>query len=178
TPRVSRSQVALQMRLVGMASGSARNWIAVNAVNNPIQKQQMKTEQIMTKTTARTLWTTSLLAILLGTLLVGQARGQTIYETNDASSNTIGEYDATTGATINSSLVSGLNSPYGIVVYGGDIFVVNASGTIGEYDATTGATINSSLVSGLGGSGYGPIGLTEYGGNLFVVQNGPGHAQI
>ena len=32
---------------------------------------------------------------------------------------TIGKYDATTGATINASLVSGLNNPVGIAVSGG-----------------------------------------------------------
>jgi hypothetical protein len=105
----------------------------------------------------------------------GTARGQ-IYETN-SSVGTIGEYNATSGATINSSLVSGLNSPYGIVVSGGNLFVVN-SDRIGEYNASTGATINASLVSGLSGPGYGAIGLAEYGGNLFVVQNGSGHARI
>jgi DNA-binding beta-propeller fold protein YncE len=65
---------------------------------------------------------------------------------------TIGEYNTTTGATINASLVSGLNTPLGIAVSGGNLFVANLStNTIGEYNATTGATINASLVSGLSG---------------------------
>src|SRR5438132_1544122 len=68
----------------------------------------------------------------------------------------IGEYNATTGATINPSLVSGLNDPVGIALYGGNLFVVNnQTGTIGEYNVTTGATIAASLVSGLNG----PFGL-------------------
>jgi hypothetical protein len=63
---------------------------------------------------------------------------------------TIGEYNATTGATVNAALVSGLDSPTGIAVFGGNIFVVSSTdGTIGEYNATTGATVNSALVSGL-----------------------------
>ena len=79
----------------------------------------------------------------------GTARGQIIFEAN-YSAGTVGEYNATTGATINSSLVSGLNTPYGILVSGGNLWVVNnGAGTIGEYNAITGATINASLVSGL-----------------------------
>src|SRR5262249_40506039 len=71
-------------------------------------------------------------------------------------SGTIGEYDATTGATINASFISGLNGAAGLAVSGGHLFVSNQySGTIGEYDATTGATINASLVSGLNN----PIGI-------------------
>ena len=86
----------------------------------------------------------------------GTVRGQ-IYETNDGP-NTIGEYDATTGATVNSSLISGLNRPYGIAVSGGNLFVANyGANTIGEYNATTGATVNSSLVSGLNG----PTGIVR-----------------
>jgi hypothetical protein len=65
--------------------------------------------------------------------------------------NTIGEYNATTGAAVNSAfLSSGLDAPTGIAVFGGNLFVVNQNiNTIGEYDAVTGATINASLVSGL-----------------------------
>src|SRR6266446_1636064 len=75
--------------------------------------------------------------------------GGQIFVTN-SDGNTIGEYNATSGATINSSLVSGLSDPVGIVLSGGNLFVANFNdGTIGEYNATTGATINASLVSGL-----------------------------
>jgi hypothetical protein len=84
------------------------------------------------------------------------SRGQ-IFVTN-ANTNTIGEYNATTGATINSSFISsGLSSPVGIALSGGNLFVTNiGNNTIGEYNATTGATINSSFISsGLNG----PIGI-------------------
>ena len=65
-------------------------------------------------------------------------------------SQTIGEYNATTGATENAVLVSGLSSPIGLAVSGSNLYVVNnGSNTIGEYDATTGASENPSLVSGL-----------------------------
>jgi DNA-binding beta-propeller fold protein YncE len=65
---------------------------------------------------------------------------------------TIGEYTMA-GATVNASLVTGLNEPQGLAVSGGDIFVANYggntdNGTIGEY-TTAGATVNASLVTGL-----------------------------
>ena len=119
----------------------------------------MKTKRTITKT----LWN-SLLIIFLGTLLAGQAHGQ-IFVTN-STSGTVGEYDAATGATINSALVSGLNGPTGIAVSGGNLWVGNYfAGTIGEYNATTGATVNASLVSGLSH----PFGIAVSGGNLFVT---------
>ena len=100
----------------------------------------------------------------------GTARGQ-IFETNGGN-NTIGEYNATTGATVNASLVSaGLNGPAGIAVSGGNLFVANENtGTIGEYNATTGATVNSALISGLDQ----PQGIAVSGGNLFVANEGDG----
>jgi outer membrane protein assembly factor BamB len=85
--------------------------------------------------------------------------GGQIFVTN-ADGNTIGEYNATTGATVNASLVSGLINPQGIALAGGNLFVATTNnggffnGTIGEYNATTGATINASLVSGLNGPAY------------------------
>src|SRR5258708_4069479 len=52
--------------------------------------------------------------------------------------NTIGEYNATTGATVNAALVSGLTTPTGIAVSGANLWVTNPNnGTIGEYNATT-----------------------------------------
>ena len=107
------------------------------------------------KTTIRTLYN-SLLIIFLGTLLAKQAHGQ-IYVNYNGNSGLIGEYDAATGATINASLVSGLNYPYAIAVSGGKLFVANPSPggggliTIQEYDSTTGAAINTSFISGLNG---------------------------
>ncbi len=74
-----------------------------------------------------------------------------IFVTN-AFNNTIGEYNATTGAVVNAALVSGLSFPFGIAAAGADLFVVNrGNNTIGEYNATTGAVVNAALVSGLDG---------------------------
>jgi hypothetical protein len=67
---------------------------------------------------------------------------------------TVGEYDLTTGAAINSALIAGLNQPVAVAVLGNDLFVTSNpypvnTGTVGEYDATTGASINASFISGL-----------------------------
>ena len=106
--------------------------------------------------------------------MAGQADGQ-IFVSNLAgpggnSFSPIGVYDATTGATINASLVTGYRLKY-ITVSGGNVFVSNEYfdyGTIGKYDANTGATVNASLVSGLN---Y-PGGMVVFGGNL-IVMNSP-----
>src|SRR5439155_20599977 len=96
----------------------------------------MKTKQAIM--TIRTLWN-SLLAVLLGTLLAAQAHGQ-IFVSNFYS-GTVGEYDATTGATINASLISGLSSPYGIAV--GGLYIVRSEEcrvVVDENAATAAAT--------------------------------------
>ena len=82
-------------------------------------------------------------------------------------SGTVGQYDATTGAPINASLITGLSPDnYGLAVAGGSLFVANLdSGTIGQYDAATGAPTNASFVTGLSG----PTGLAVSGGDLFVT---------
>ena len=59
------------------------------------------------------------------------------------SSNTVGEYNAATGAPIAGfTSPSGLDDPAGVAVSGNDLYVVNDHGnTVGEFDATTGAAI-------------------------------------
>jgi hypothetical protein len=50
---------------------------------------------------------------------------------------------------VNASLISGLNNPQGIAIFGSDLFVVNTgSSTIGEY-LPDGTTVNADLLSGL-----------------------------
>ena len=94
--------------------------------------------------------------------MAGTAHAQIIVA--NYTNSTVGEY-TTAGATVNASLVSGLNGPYGIAVSGGNIFVANFNNaTIGEY-TIAGATVNASLVSGLNG----PIGIAVSGGNIFVA---------
>ena len=72
------------------------------------------------------------------------------------------------GATLNPSLITGLNSPYGIAVSGSDLFVTNyVNGTIGEY-TTSGATVNASLIKGLPT----PVAIAVSGSDLFVSNYG------
>ena len=86
----------------------------------------------------------------------------------------VGEYDATTGAAINSSLVTGLPYTYGsgggghMTLDGNDLFVTLGTGTVEEFNATTGAAVNTGLITGLAS----PEGITAYDGDLFVVTFG------
>jgi DNA-binding beta-propeller fold protein YncE len=74
--------------------------------------------------------------------------GSDLFVTSNIPLGTVGEY-TTSGATVNASLISGLNEPVGIAVDGSDLFVTNlGTGTISEY-TTSGATVNASLISGL-----------------------------
>jgi DNA-binding beta-propeller fold protein YncE len=75
--------------------------------------------------------------------------GQDLFVTNPLN-GTIGEY-TTSGAVVDATLISGLNSPTGIAVSGNKLFVLNDSdptGYIGEY-TTSGAVVNQTLVPGL-----------------------------
>ena len=78
---------------------------------------------------------------------------------------TVGEY-TTSGATVNASLITGLDDPAGIAVSGGDLFVAETNiDAISEYNATTGGLINFAFVTGLSG----PAGIAVSGGDLFVT---------
>jgi hypothetical protein len=94
-----------------------------------------------------------LLATAVAAVCVVPVTGRAQIFVTNVNNSTIGEYNATTGATINTSFISsGLEVPFGIALSGGNLFVTNVgNNTIGEYNATTGATINSSFISGLNG---------------------------
>jgi hypothetical protein len=68
--------------------------------------------------------------------------------------DSVGMYDATTGATIKAAFIDGqgLNAPIAVALDGNNhLFVDNALGnSVGEYDATTGATIQAALINGQG----------------------------
>lgn len=70
----------------------------------------------------------------------------------NSGTNTIGKYDAITGATLNSSFITGgaLSQPASLSISGGNLFVVNQSShSLAVYDLATGATVNASFVTGL-----------------------------
>jgi len=86
-----------------------------------------------------------------------------IFEIN-AAAGTIGEFTAS-GAPVNTALISGLASPYGIALDGkGDLFVGSRfGGTVGKY-TTGGTALNPSLIYAAS------TGLTEDGlGHLFIA---------
>jgi hypothetical protein len=81
----------------------------------------------------------------------------------------ISEFNATTGALVNASFVTGLGTPMAMAMSGGDLFVADAGYyRIGEYNATTGAAVNASLISSLN---Y-PVDVAVLGGGLFVADYG------
>lgn len=73
--------------------------------------------------------------------------GTNLYVDN-YSTGTIGEY-TTSGSTVNSALISGLNTPRGSpAVYGNNLYVTAfGGGTVGEY-TLTGGTVSSAFISG------------------------------
>ena len=57
-------------------------------------------------------------------------------------------YNATTGAAISPSFITGLHLPSGLAVLDDHLFVANfESGTVGKYNATTGAAINANFIT-------------------------------
>jgi hypothetical protein len=62
--------------------------------------------------------------------------------------NTVGEYDATTGAAINTNFITGVINPEGLLLSGNTLFVsssISGGGSVGTYNATTGAVINATF---------------------------------
>lgn len=94
--------------------------------------------------------------------------GNTLYVATD--SGDIGLYNATTGAAINTSLLTGLSNPNAMVISGNDLYVLSFGGTVGLYNATTGSAINDSFITGLNQ----PDGLAISGSTLFVGSWGDG----
>ncbi len=78
----------------------------------------------------------------------------------------VGEYNASTGAAINASFVTGLSYVPGLAISGNTLFVTNpGSGSVAECNLSTGALINRYFISGLN---Y-PTGLAVSGNTLFVA---------
>jgi hypothetical protein len=94
----------------------------------------------------------------------------------DELAETVGVYDATTGATINGSLISGLtNYPRDMKLAGGDLYITSSSGgTVGQYNATTGATINAAFQTEPGES----TGIAVSGSDYYVVGAGTSQAYV
>ena len=101
-------------------------------------------------------------------ILSSSARAQ-LYVSQQGN-NTVAEYDATTGALINSTFITGVSNPFSLALSGNNLFVAEFSGgRVGEYDATTGAAVNASFITGLSS----PAAVALSGNNLFVAATEP-----
>jgi hypothetical protein len=75
--------------------------------------------------------------------------------TTTGAAGTVGEYNATTGAAINATLITGLPyGPGGLAVSGNHLLVAEGAG-VSEYNATTGAVINANFIN------FGNIGASQ-----------------
>jgi len=85
-----------------------------------------------------------------------------------ASFGAVGVYNSSTGATINSSFITGLTNAVSLAHAQSQLFVADEDqGTIGKYDALTGAAINATFISGL----TGPSSIAVSGSRLIVACN-------
>ena len=94
--------------------------------------------------------------------------GNTLYVA-DYLAGRVGTYNATTGAAINASFISGagVGNPDSFALLGNLLYVASINGTVGVYNAITGAAINANLIAGL----TNPQGLALLGNNLFVTDS-------
>jgi hypothetical protein len=65
--------------------------------------------------------------------------------------DSVGEYNATTGAAINASFITAVHTPNSLQLDAfNHLFVTTGNGgSVSEYDATTGAAINPNFITGL-----------------------------
>lgn len=108
--------------------------------------------------------------LLLALTALGTAHAQ-IFVSN-YSGNSIGKYDAYTGAAIDASLVtSGVSQPLGIAVSNSTLYVaLHASGTINSY-TLAGATISVPFLTMSPSATYQPVSLMLSGTTLYVGGN-------
>lgn len=94
----------------------------------------------------------------------------TLYVIYNSSVETL---NATTGAVINASFITGLTKPFNLIVSGNSLYLASIGGanTVTEYDASTGSLIPSfQSPSGL----QSPTGLALVGNTLYIANNGNG----
>jgi autotransporter-associated beta strand protein len=100
-----------------------------------------------------------------------QVSGTNLFVLNYSPSGTagyLGEY-TTAGGTVNSSLITGLDGPAGLALFGGNLFYADhTGGKIGEY-TTTGGTVNPALVTGLGLGQISGIAVVPEPGSLALA---------
>ena len=121
--------------------------------------------------------TATALVAVCAAVSTAPVQAQPVLFASNRNNNTLGAYDAATGATMNSAFIGpgqGLNQPFGMAVDGNNhLFVAsypgigNGNGWVGQYDATTGATINANFLTV-------PAGNNDYGFSA-VALDGNGH---
>src|SRR5580704_16291119 len=107
------------------------------------------------------------MSLLFGALAAAGAAHAGYVLVSNSSSGTIGVY-TTSGATVNASLITGLNDPGSLTLSGSDLFVELGGNSIGEY-TTGGSTVNAALITGLGNVHQ----ISSFGSNLFVANGDP-----
>src|SRR5437773_2185139 len=114
--------------------------------------------------TKLSVWARSAFALLLSTLCIKPATAYAnIFVTS--LNGTIGEY-TNSGAVVNASLITGLNTPVGIQLF----FTENGfTGRVGEA-TTSGMNVNEYLIGNLSS----PDAITAAGSHLFVTGQFPG----
>jgi sugar lactone lactonase YvrE len=86
-------------------------------------------------------------------------------------SNSVGAYNAATGATINATFVNGIPGPAGLALDGNNhLFVAYQNGGVRQSNATTGATINPNFINNSGFSLFNALAL-DGNNHLFVSYN-------
>ena len=99
--------------------------------------------------------------------------GNNLFFTTSGGSSTLGEFNATTGATVIPSMVSGLQIG-GVAVSGNSLYASSAhtplpDGTVTQsiavFNASTGALVNNALITGLNG----PTSVAVSGNNLYEL---------
>ncbi len=146
---------------------------------NKLKQCQLETEPVRL-VRCRNGWqarSRSLLILMAAILFSGQMAGTLnaqIFTAPGGGWWTIGAYNATTGATINSGLISsGVDATYSLAVSGSDL-LVGTRNKIEEYNATTGAAINLSFITGL----YGPTAVALSASDLYVANHNGNEGDI
>lgn len=162
------SQASLNPRLIDAAEAIARSEIGRIDSCRPDASTTPSGSPAMARLLPLVDTLRALLAMVVCGLLgaMGNAPAGTIL-VSDWSSNTVGEW-STTGALVNTSLVTGLNQPNGVASTGDYVFVANQQGnTVGKY-TSTGQLVDASFITGLSS----PTQLLVSGTSLYVMNNG------
>jgi hypothetical protein len=104
-----------------------------------------------------------LLGITVLWVMPRTARAQLLY-VSQYNTATVGVYNASTGATINPSHITGLSAPFGLALSGNTLFVSDDgnNNVIGKYVASTGSPINAAFIPGVGAAFLALSGSTLY----------------